>query len=65
MRARAWATVCLLSLLPTTVWAQSRDVKVREDRKKLAGNEDWIYNDYGQAVKAAKAAKKPLLLVFR
>jgi serine protease Do len=45
--------------------AQDRDTKVRNDRETFRASEDWIYNDLEAGVRAAKAAGKPLLVVFR
>src|SRR5262249_27957188 len=39
--------------------------KVRNDRKMFGGSEGWIYNDLAEGIKVAKAADKPLLVVFR
>jgi len=45
--------------------AQDREAKVRNDRKTFQALQDWIYNDLGEGVRAAKASGKPLLVVFR
>ena len=56
----------LVILVTATSQAQNkRDMQVRGDKRKLADHEKWIYNDFDRAVAAAKAAKKPLLVVFR
>ena len=52
-------------LLSSPLLAQDRDTKVRNDRKAFGASKDWIYNDLGEGVRAAKAAGKPLLVVFR
>ena len=67
MRCRGILFVHLIVVLAASAWAQkkSRDEQVREDQQKLSENEDWIYNDYDQAVTDAKASKKPMLVVFR
>ncbi|MDF1741793.1 MAG: hypothetical protein P1U86_21705 [Verrucomicrobiales bacterium] len=44
---------------------QSRDEMVLEDRAELIGNDTWIYNDLEKAKAVAKAANKPLMIVFR
>lgn len=66
-RRQIW-TALLMMLLATTVSAQqkkTRDEQVRDDKKDLAKNEDWIYNDLSKGIEVAKKAKKPLLVVFR
>ena len=54
-----------LILLASPALAQDRDTKVRNDRKTFQSSPDWIYNDLGEGVRAARAAGKPLLVVFR
>ena len=56
----------LVILVTATSQAQNkRDMQVRGDKRKLADHEKWIYNDFDRAAAAAKAAKKPMLVVFR
>ena len=56
----------LVILVTATSQAQNkRDMQVRGDKRKLADHEKWIYNDFDRAEAAAKAAKKPMLVVFR
>jgi serine protease Do len=62
---RHWLPFLVLILLTTTATAQDRDAKVRNDRKTFQASQDWIYNDLGEGVRAAKASGKPLLVVFR
>lgn len=57
--------VLALILVPSSAPAQDRDTKVRNDRKAFGASKDWIYNDLGEGIRAAKAAGKPLLVVFR
>ncbi len=58
--------VCLLTTLATTGSAQNkRDQAVKGDRRKFLGNPAWVYDDLAKATAAAKAAKKPMLIVFR
>lgn len=45
--------------------AQDRDTKVRQDREAFADSQEWIYNDLEAGLRAAAAADKPLLVVFR
>ena len=44
---------------------KTRDEMVLEDRDVLEKSEEWIYNDLEKAKEAARAAKKPMLIVFR
>ena len=44
---------------------KTRDQQVIEDRDTLQSDDTWIYNDLEAARKAATAAKKPLMIVFR
>ncbi len=62
---RPWLPLLGLLLLSSPAPAQDRDAKVRNDRKAFEASRDWIYNDLGEGVRAAKAAGKPLLVVFR
>ncbi len=62
---RAWLPLLGLLLLATQATAQDRDAKVRNDRKAFVASQDWIYNDLSEGVRAATAADKPLLVVFR
>jgi len=63
-------SISAISLLLTTVFAativaQDRDTKVRNDRKAIADDDSWIYNDLARGVKLARDEKKPLLVVLR
>jgi hypothetical protein len=62
---RTLLALLLLLLGSDRISAQDRDTKVRNDRKAFEGSKDWVYNDLGEGVRAAKAAGKPLLVVFR
>jgi serine protease Do len=62
---RPWPTLLGLILLSSPLLAQDRDTKVRNDRKAFGASRDWIYNDLGEGVRAAKESNKPLLVVFR
>lgn len=44
---------------------KTRDEMVIEDREELSKDDSWIYNDLEKAKSAAKAANKPLMIVFR
>src|SRR4051794_17455095 len=62
---RPWLPLLGLLLLTTQATAQDRDAKVRNDRQAFVASKDWIYNDLGEGVRAAREANKPLLVVFR
>jgi len=60
-------------LLWTIVWglstmsamAQSREEKVRNDRRKIEAEGLWIYNDLAKGFAVAKETGKPMLVVLR
>ncbi|MFN0019280.1 MAG: Trx7/PDZ domain-containing (seleno)protein [Pirellulaceae bacterium] len=64
-------TLALLSVfaaffvLVSTVWAQDRETKVRNDRKNVEDAGRWIYNDLPKGIAEAKQTGKPLLVIFR
>ncbi len=62
---RPSTTLLGLLLLMNQAVAQDRDTKVRNDRRTFVASKDWIYNDLGEGVRAAKGSGKPLLVVFR
>ncbi len=62
---RPWPLVLGLLLVASTAGAQDRDAKVRNDRRAFGASSDWIYNDLDAGVRAAEAAGKPLMVVFR
>lgn len=47
------------------VTAQTREEKVREDRRRVEAEGFWIYNDLPQAFETAKLSGKPILVVLR
>ncbi|MDB5348873.1 MAG: serine endoprotease [Planctomycetota bacterium] len=55
----------ILTLTPCLSCGQDRDTKVRNDRKVFQESKDWIYNDLEEGIRHAKAAGKPLLVIFR
>ncbi len=63
MRCRLLLFVLLV--VPVSLYGQDRATKVRNDRKNFQESRDWIYNDLQKGVEAARAAGKPLLVVFR
>jgi hypothetical protein len=63
---RATLPVLILGLVATgTLDAQTREEKVRADRKAFEAEAYWIYNDLGEGLSQARASKKPLLVVLR
>ena len=65
MKSLVASAVCVMLITSATSAQNNRDLAVKDDKKKLANDDAWIYNDYDKAAAAAKAAKKPLLVVFR
>jgi hypothetical protein len=55
--------VCLAVAAP--VHAQTREEKVRADRRKVEADGFWIYNDLAKGMAEAKESGKPLLVVLR
>ncbi len=64
---RCWWLLCCLSALLVTqsAMAQSRDDKVRNDRKKIEAEGYWIYGDLTKGFEKAKQTGKPLLVLLR
>jgi hypothetical protein len=62
---RPWLAALGLLLAGSPLLAQDRDTMVRNDRESFRASQDWIYNDLDVGIAAAKAAGKPLLVVFR
>jgi hypothetical protein len=63
--ARAFVGLVLASSAVGAARAQDRETKVRNDRKQLAEDDTWVYNDLERGIAAARAAQKPLLVVLR
>lgn len=57
--------IILFLLLSTTVLAQTREEKVRGDKKKVESEGFWIYNDLPKAFKQARETGKPIVVVLR
>jgi hypothetical protein len=59
--------LCLAVGLAVTggVSAQSREQKVRDDRKKVEAEGFWIYNDLAKGLAEARRTGKPLLVTLR
>jgi hypothetical protein len=47
------------------VHAQSREERVRNDRKKVEADGFWIYNDFAKAAAEATQTGKPMIVVLR
>ena len=62
---RLLALVLVLPLLGGMAWGQTREEKVRNDRKKVEGEGFWIYNDLAKGLREAKESGKPLIVVLR
>lgn len=65
MRTCLFAFASFLLACSSISVAQTRDEQVRGDREDLAGNEYWVYNNLEAGIQAARAERKPLLIVFR
>jgi hypothetical protein len=64
----AFAAAAILASLPALDAQEKpnpRDVKVKGDKASVEADGYWIYDDFEGAVAKAKAAGKPLLVVFR
>jgi len=59
------STLLALVGIVLEVTAQTREEKVREDRRKVEAEGFWIYNDLPQAFETAKKNGKPILVVLR
>ena len=59
------STLLTLVGLALEVTAQSREEKVREDRRKVEAEGFWIYNNLPLAFETAKKEDKPILVVLR
>src|SRR5438876_9523660 len=49
----------------TSASAQTREDKVRNDRKKVEAEGFWIYNDLPKGFAQAKKTGKPMLVILR
>jgi hypothetical protein len=59
------AVVAVSFLALTTAHGQSREAKVREDRRRVEAEGFWIYNDLPRAFQEAATTGKPILVVLR
>ncbi len=62
---RPFSILFVLILATGPTLGQDRDTKVRNDRASFEGSKEWIYNDLGEGIRAAKENGKPLMVVFR
>lgn len=62
---RILLTWAILLIAPASGWAQSREEKVRRDRREIEAEGLWIYNDFTQAKAQARSSGKPILAVLR
>lgn len=67
MRMTLWLVSLVLLIAPAVARAQGKDrnAMVRDDREAFRKSSDWVYNDLSEGIRLAKAADKPLLIVFR
>jgi len=63
-RTILFVVVALLTLTNSTS-AQTREEKVRNDKKKFENHPLWIYNDLPRGIAEAKKTGKPILVVMR
>lgn len=67
-RLAVWNFVVIAALggfVSSVANAQSREEKVREDRKRVVADGFWMYNDISGAMSKAKVSGKPVLVVLR
>ncbi len=69
-QATTWIVFLLAAALFGSIWieplfAQSREAKVLDDKKKFESMGLWFYNDLDGAFEAAKESNKPVLVVLR
>jgi serine protease Do len=57
--------LALSLLISFPALAGKRDDQVKQDKAELENNEVWIYNDLDGALSKARAANKPLFIVYR
>lgn len=63
---RVLLSVLGVGLLGTgSLWAQTREEKVRNDKAKVEAAGVWIYNNFPKAVEEAKSSRKPIMAVLR
>jgi len=57
--------ICFLLTGLNCAEAQTREQKVREDKKRIEASGYWYYNDLEKGIKQAAAENKPLMVVLR
>jgi serine protease Do len=65
MNRFAWRCLCSWLMLASCVAAQTREEKVRNDRRKVESEGFWIYNDLAKGFEQARETGKPMLVVLR
>ena len=65
MNRRLLLTLILTALWTSPIVAQTREEKVRNDRKKVEAAGYWIYGDLPKALAEAKQSGKPIVAVLR
>lgn len=65
MKQMLWLCCLCVSLATSAVLAQTREEKVRNDRKKVEAEGYWIYGDLAKGFEQAEKTGKPLLVVLR
>lgn len=64
--ARSLSALLLISIIfPDVAHAQTREEKVRNDRKQVEAEGYWKYNDLDSGFEEAKRTGKPILVVLR
>ncbi|MEL7500218.1 MAG: hypothetical protein AAFN77_21660 [Planctomycetota bacterium] len=64
--ANTFLALLVGALTSTSVDAQeTRDQKVRLDRKTVSATSGWFYDDLDQGLEAARKENKPLMVVLR
>jgi len=56
---------CVWLAVSSSITAQTREEKVRNDRSKVEAEGFWIYNDLARGFAEARSTGKPLLVVLR
>lgn len=62
---RRFIVLWALMAVTTSVYGQTREEKVRGDRRKVEAEGFWIYNDLPAAFAQAKKEDKPIIVVLR
>lgn len=66
LSVRRLVVLCIVFLAySTSLWAQTREEKVRGDREKVVSEGFWIYNDLPRAFAEAEKTGKPIIVVLR